>query len=152
MCSFLCLHIRVVSFISRLRERELSSSELQHPVAKPNDTPSEARLCPASERDHWMQVTRPFWLSHRLVFVCQVLFFSSLFHDVRNDKRSIPHKKRKEKKDLAVRRLLSCHLPKKKRLVLCKCVRAVFFSSISLWSLGFFIPIVSNMIDMLNCV
>lgn len=30
-------------------ESELSSSELQHAVAKPNDTPSEARLCqPAS--------------------------------------------------------------------------------------------------------
>lgn len=80
-------------------------------------------------------------------------FFPSLFHDVRNDKRSIPHKKKKRKERLSRSSpsLLSS-TEKKKTCLMQMCACGLFFSSISLWSLGFFIPIVSNMVDMLNCV
>ena len=60
-----CMFLSFVSFVlsfpffffcyrERERERgsELSSSELQHAVAEPNDTPSDARLCQRRMRGH----------------------------------------------------------------------------------------------------
>ena len=56
--SFFCFFRSFFSFfffvIGKERERgsELSSSELQHAVAEPNDTPSDARLCQRRMRGH----------------------------------------------------------------------------------------------------
>ena len=58
-----CMFLSFVSFVlsfpfffvrgkERERGSELSSSELQHAVAEPNDTPSDARLCQRRMRGH----------------------------------------------------------------------------------------------------